>query len=130
MLRVLRQAAGVAGAAPLTAMAPAGVRRVPAAAVSLRSMSASPGPITIDASSLKGRHLDTLASLSTTELKTLLAMSVALKERMKRPGYVYQPLVSWPVNWRSGGRHWQAAGPGAGSGRHGVAWAQLRRVRE
>lgn len=46
----------------------------------------------IDASSLKGRHLDSLFSLSAAELTTLLDLSAALKRALRKSTVAYAPL--------------------------------------
>ena len=47
----------------------------------------------LDASSIKGRHLDDLFSFTSTELETMLRISHALKSKMGVKKEIYQPLV-------------------------------------
>lgn len=65
----------------------------PAAPACGRSVSSSPYARTLDASSIKGRHLDDLFSFTGSEIETLLKISHALKDKMGVRKEVYQPLV-------------------------------------
>lgn len=59
-----------------------------------RAASGAAAPLrTLDASSLRGRHLDSLFSLSAAELRVLLDVGHALKRRLRREPGAYRPLV-------------------------------------
>jgi len=65
---------------------------------SLRRLAGARAPraaraLSIDASSLRGRHLDSLFSLSAAELRALLDISRALKARLTRAPASFRPLV-------------------------------------
>lgn len=47
----------------------------------------------IDASTIQGRHFDSLFSYSASEIETLLDLAAALKKGMRGRAVVYQPLV-------------------------------------
>ena len=71
------------------------VTRVPpgacCASVTARPLARS---VSIDASSIKGRHLDSCFNFSGDELKTLLRMAAGLKRRLRAPDSApYRPLV-------------------------------------
>lgn len=50
--------------------------------------------ISIDASSLKGKHLDNMFLLDAQEHKALLDCAAVLKKLLRGTGKVYRPLVS------------------------------------
>ena len=96
LLRLLRPAPP---APQLVAGVGAGSRGWGSAASAAPSPPPSPYARSLDASSLKGRHLDSLFSLTGAEIDTLLRIAAALKEAMGRRRQVYQPLVrgAWRV---------------------------------
>ena len=71
---------------PLRRLAPALAPAAPARGLPGRALS-------IDASSLRGRHLDSLFSLSAAELRAALNIARALKARLLKAPASYRPLV-------------------------------------
>lgn len=73
----------------------------PVARAATRAASGSPYARTLDATSIKGRHLDDLFSFTGSEIEALLKISHALKDKMGVRKQVYQPLVR--AGWRARG---------------------------
>jgi ornithine carbamoyltransferase len=68
----------------------------PAARLLARASSSAPAPApgsSVDASSLRGRHLDSLLSLSARELRALLNISHGLRRRLAHAPAAYRPLA-------------------------------------
>jgi hypothetical protein len=88
-------------------------RAVAAASRSAQTAAAAPTPrrfASIDVSTFRGRHLETMFSLSPSEMDGLLKIAAGLKATMRGPNArVYQPLVSqtdslWAGEDECGGR--------------------------
>ena len=107
------------------------LRAAPAAAAAggARASSSYPYARQLDASSIKGRHLDDLFSFTGAELEALLAMAHALKHQMGTLKRVYQPLVRPPRPARRGGaRRLRGAWPSAAHrAHHGMPDTPVRR---
>ncbi len=104
MIRSARPTAllGAAARAPVTAprLADPLLQRG-ALSASRRAAAAPAAPFSVDASSLRGKHLDNMFLLSKGELRALLDISHGLKKKLKAAPDSYRPLVrSRPAAWR------------------------------